>query len=111
MMEYLLLLETKSSQTLQADVIIASSTASGLQPLLWYNRVLGLLPPRSQPGDAIFLDDLDQPWTSHSFRTQYLYPCLQRLKAEGDPYLQALAILTAFWSLHSYRSGAQTHVD
>ena len=110
MLEYLLLPETKSAQTFRADVIVADTTASGLRPLHWYNRVCTLSPHR-QSTDCIFVNEDGSPWTSLTYCQQFLYPCLSDLKATNDSYLLAGEIPSLFWSLHCYRRGAQTHVD
>ena len=65
----------------------------------------------------IFCSESGVPWTSLYFRQQFLYPCLRRLKAAGDPYLQPLdasgrnSIEARFWSLHCYRLGTRSHVS
>lgn len=110
MLEYILLPETKSASTFRADVIVSAVTASGLQPLRWFRRVQSLA-PRRRNSDLIFVDDDGSSWTSLSFRRQFLYPCLERLKTQGDPYLQEAPLPSLFWSLHCYRRGARTHVD
>ena len=110
MLELLLLPETKSAATSRADVIIAALTADGLDPLFWYQLVCDLTPNRTD-SDFIFCDDVGNRWTSASFRTQFLYPCLLQLQLDGDPYLQGVDIPSTFWSLHCYRRGARTHVD
>ena len=51
------------------------------------------------------------------YREHFLYPCLRRLKADGDPYLRPLdvtgrnSIEARFLSLHCYRRGARSHVS
>ena len=110
MLEYILLPETKSASTFRADVIVAAITASGLQPLRWFRRVQSLT-PRWHGSHLIFVNEDGSPWTSLSFRRQFLYPCLERLKLQGDPYLQEAPLSSLFWSLHCYRRGARTHVD
>ena len=91
--------------------IIAASTTAGLEPLWWY-RMICSSDPSYSASDFIFCDEVNTKWTSASFRTTYLYPCLSQLKAAGDPYLIGLDSLSAaFWSLHCYRRSARTHVD
>ena len=110
MLEYILLPETKSASTFRADVIVAATTASGLRPLRWFRRAQSLT-PRWRGSHLIFVDEDGSPWTSLSFRRQFLYPCLEQLKLRGDPYLQEAPLPSLFWSLHCYRRGARTHVD
>ena len=110
MLSFQLLPETKSSPTEKADILIAHHTQSGFSPLIWWNRVCA----HSMNATAvtpIFLDDADEPWTSKTFRQNFLYPSLHRQKVtDRDPYLQG-SITAAFWSLHSYRRGGRTQVD
>ena len=110
MLELLLLPETKSAPSLRADVIIAASTASGLDPLWWYQLICDLTPAR-QGSDFIFCDESGSQWTSAFFRSRFLFPCLRHLQANGDLYLRDIDISSSFWSLHCYRRGARTHVD
>lgn len=109
MLEYTLLLETKTAPTFRVDVIVAAVTSSGLNPLRWFQRVKSSTSNWSS-SDYIFVDDEGSLWSSKSFRQQFLYPCLERLKSKGDTYLQG-DIPTMFWSLHCYRRGVRTHVD
>jgi len=57
------------------------------------------------------------PLMSLYYCQQFLYPCLRRLKAAGDPCLRPLdatgrnSTEARFWSFHCYRSGARCHVS
>ena len=66
MLEYILFPETKSASTFRADVIVAATTASGLQPLRWFRRAQSLT-PRWRGSHLIFVDDNGSLWTSLSF--------------------------------------------
>jgi len=109
MLGFQLLPETKSSPSQKADILIAHQTKSGFKPLLWWNRVLQHSTDSSAT-TRIFLNDTGGPWTSASFRREYLYPCLEQMKVDRDPYLQE-SITASFWSLHCYRRGGRTQVD
>ena len=109
MLSFQLLLETKSSPSRKADILIAHQTKSGFKPLLWWNRVLQHSTDSSAT-KRIFLNDTGGPWTYVSFRREYLYPCLEQMKVQRDPYLQE-SITACFWSLHCYRRGGRTQVD
>ena len=102
--------ETKSSRSKRADIILAHQTNSGFQPLRWHRRARNLCPD-SDGTSLIFKHANGAPWTSMFFRKQYLFPVLRRLKSSGDAYLSRRDIEKAFWSLHSYRRGARTHVS
>ena len=109
MLSFQLLPETKSSPSQKADILINHQTKSGFNPLLRWNRVLQHSTDSSAT-KQIFLNDTGGPWTSASFRREYLYPCLERMKVRCDPYLQE-SITACFYSLHYYRRGGRTQVD
>ena len=100
-----------------ADHIVAHTTASGLSPGHCFERLLELRPPQTSPTDYIFLTKTGRRWNSYHFRETYLYPGLTRQWQEGDPLLRTYAPRSAedlpkkFYSLHSYRRGARTHVS
>ena len=106
--------ETKSNRVANADVIMAYTTLSGLSPGAWIHRLLPLIPARYQQG-LIFVHPTGTPWSSRSYRINYLYPGLARLRGLGDPFLMSFddkrgnTLADKFWSLHSYRRGARTH--
>ena len=106
---------TKTSRHKRADVVVAYTYCSRLSPGKWLHRLRvtlpgGILPDTPTP---LFCNDDNTPWTSAYFRSTFLLPCLELLRQRGDPYLQALKgdLATYFYSLHSYRSGANTHVQ
>ena len=116
-----LLQETKSDRTKAADVIMAYTTVSGLSIGKWWHRLLRSLHlTKSIAADLpnlVFVHDNGSPWTSSYYRTTYIYPLLETLKGEGDPYLQMYddtpgnSIADHFWSLHTLRRFANTEVD
>lgn len=106
--------ETKSCRVSEGDVVVAYTTASGLSLGMWLGRARELfdLDDSSLPPTSIFCHLDGQPWSSQYFRTRHLYPHLQRLRQQGDPYLRNIPnIPSAFWSLHCYRRGARSHVS
>ena len=113
---------TKASRTITADVVIAYITSSGLCPGVWYDRIL----------QCSAMDDAEaatstlpicrhlngKAWTSHYFRTTYLWPSLHEQRLQGEPSLQqfdssapGLSIPEKFYSSNSYRRGGRTHVS
>ena len=116
MVELLLGPETKSNRTVRADVILAYTASSGLSPGKWIKRAREACAP-VRSNDRIFCDEGGKSWTSSYFRKQFLYPCLRRLRALGDPLLIGLddegmnSIESRFWSLHCYRRGARSKVS
>ncbi len=119
--------ETKTNRNATADVIVALRTMTGLDLSVWLRRVLRVRqgPPRAT--DPLF-GTSRRRWTSHHYRTNYLYPGLEFLRASGDTFLQALGSDTGttarataprrrslipmkFYSLHSYRRGARTYCE
>jgi len=110
-----LLPETKSSRSANADVVVALRTATGLDLSLWLRRLLLFYSVAPTPSTHIFRTPTGKDWTSHTYRTNYLYPGLEYLRAAGDSFLQALgsdrgeSIPVRFYSLHSYRRGGRSH--
>jgi hypothetical protein len=117
-----LLPDTKSSRTIQADVIVAYQCASGLSLGKWLDRVRALREPaRAVPWETdelpLFLTRDGYVWDSRYYCQQYLWPFLEEQRLEGDPALvpfdgstEGNTIAEKFWSMHSYRRGARTHV-
>jgi hypothetical protein len=107
--------ETKSQRTRAVDMSLAYETISGYQLGLWIRRLqetLGL--SRNQPHNhtLIFQSAEGVAWTSQFYRDNFLYPSLYRQQAMGDPALVHLpSVPGAFWSLHSFRSGARSQVS
>ena len=113
--------ETKSDRSRTADVIIAFMTSAGLRPGLWLTRLRNLLnlTPQvaSTSSELIFQHPNDKRWTSAYFRQTYLWPSLQSQRLAGVRNLQPFdgsannSSMEKFWSMHSYRRGARTHVS
>lgn len=83
-----LLAQTKSNQAAAADMIIAYTSASGLPPGRWLQRLRALLRADKQGPDSIILAHPDgRAWTSHFYRYTYLYPLLGLMRSLGDAYL------------------------
>ena len=116
---FTLLEQTKSSQSQRADLMVAFQSFSGLGLGKWLLRLrgeltTGPLDPSAWKGDErpLFLHHDGKPWTAAHYRHTYLLSFIQQQKLEGDKYLQQFVNLQdAFWSLHSYRSGARSHVS
>lgn len=113
-----LLPETKSSRSQTADVVIAFATVGGCFPGRWFQRALTACHvPSPAPEQLIFQHLSGEPWTSLYFRHTFLYPALHTLQSHGVPSLRPYdhtpgnQIEDKFWSLHSYRRGARTHVS
>lgn len=113
-----LLPQTKSNRTATADVVVAFQTLIGLHLGCWCHRLSRLLYGTSLwPSSSahIFCESDRSLWTSLSFRTNFVYPCLTQLQAGGNPYLRPFrgegnTIPEKFWSMHMYRRGARNHV-
>jgi hypothetical protein len=122
-----LLEQTKTCRSSVADVALAFCSGSGIPLGKWFLRArYGSLTP-GQPLDApdlwttdarpIFCHPNGKAWDSNYYRTTYLLPLLQMQRLEGDPYLQfydgspGRTLAEAFYSMHSYRIGARSHVS
>jgi hypothetical protein len=117
---YRLLPETKSSRTKRADVCVAYETFSGYHAGKWFHRARtasGVGVNWESDHTWLFTHDDGTPWTSYSFRHQFLYPTLRAQQADNDPYLRAYngglgnTLGNKCWSLHWYRRGARSHVS
>ena len=112
-----LLPSTKSSRNKQVDVVIAWQTASGLSFGFWMSRLIFILHQLhwKTPSSYLFRTNSNAPWTSHYFRTNHLYPLLHLQYLNGDATLRHINITSSqdipyyFFSMHSYRRGADTH--
>jgi hypothetical protein len=114
-----LLPETKTNRTSVADVVMAYSSSAGLSVGKWLHRLrasMGLddFPTTPTP---VFVHEDGRPWTSHYFRTHYLIPLLDIQRRQGDPFLAQYdgskpgkSLADVFYSMHSYRRGARSHV-
>ena len=121
-----LLEQTKSNRSATADVPIAFSTSSGLQPGQWLLKVRAHS-SHTEANDHPDLWETDSrflfshhtglPWDSSFYRSTYLIPLLQAQRLEGDPYLREYdgspgkSMAEAFYSMHSSRRGGRSHVS
>jgi integrase len=111
--ELRLLPETKSNRTKVADVVISYLCASGLSLGIWMDRLLQVW-PQPQSTDLLIKGDDGHGWTSHFFRVHHLYPWLRRMRADGDPFLQAFTtergnrIEDKYYSFGTYRRGGRS---
>lgn len=117
-----LLPETKSNRTAVADVVSALRTSSGLNIGRWLDRMVRARGPPLSPHEPLFCSrtgDTVRPWDSYAYRTRFLYPGLEFLRAAGDAFLQTLSLTPGqgnsipekFFAIHSYRRGARSHVQ
>ena len=112
-----LLPSTKSSRNKQVDVVIAWRTSSGFQPGYWFSRLFQILQQLhwNNPSCFLFRTSQNSSWTSNYFRTNHLYPLLHLQYLSGDATLRHINISSShdipyfFYSMHSYRRGADTH--
>ena len=107
--------ETKSSRAVTADVVVALRTVTGLDMDKWLRRVLLGHQQAPSATDPVFRIHGRRRWDSHLYRTRFLYPGLDFLRASGDSFLQSLSatgpdsIPLKFYSLHCYRRGGRSH--
>jgi hypothetical protein len=81
-------IQTKSSQSRTADVVIAYETASVKNLGWWLDTLWALLPYRQRvPNVYIVCHATGTPWTSHFYSYNYVYPLLALQRTLGDPYL------------------------
>jgi hypothetical protein len=99
-----LLEQTKTSQTSAADMVLAFTTRSGYELGKWLFRLrkhtdADSMDPKEWTGDTrpLFCTATGDRWTSKYFREKYL--------------LHFANLRDAFWSMHSYRIGARSHVS
>ena len=109
-----LLHSTKSSRNKQVDIVISWLTSSGLSLGYWMSCLFTSLHRLkwADPKCYLFRSPSNTPWTSLHFRTNHLYPLLHLQRIEGDATLRinitsSTDIPYHFYSLHSYRRGAQ----
>ena len=94
---------------------MALKTITGLDLFKWFHRVDELHPTPAPPGHPLFQVPGERAMDSLHYRTRFLYPALEFLRATGDPLLKAFgpdrgsSLPERFYSLHSYRRGARTH--
>lgn len=92
---------------------MAYTAASGLSIGKWAHRLRSALGHRTIPdsSECIF-------WTSHFFRSTFLWPLLHMQRIAGDAHLKPFdgvngnkSLEQAFYSMHSYRRGARSVVS
>jgi hypothetical protein len=113
-----LLLQTKSSQFAQADVVIAFTTASGLSLGTWLERLRAeLTPAELDPAAFVLAKPSRAAWTSHYYRHRFLYPALYAFRDSGDAFLQAIdgspgnSIPERFWSFNTQRRSGRSEAS
>jgi hypothetical protein len=113
-----LLLQTKSSQFAQVDVVIAFTTASGLSLGWWIERLCEDLTPAELVSDALVLSHANgATWTSHYYRHKFLYPALYACRAAGDPFLKTMddspgnTIPERIWSFNTQRRSGRSEAS
>ena len=107
---------TKSSRNKQVDVVIAWTTASGLRLGYWLSHLFRIIHQLgwTSPSCFLFRSNTSSKWTSQYFRTNHLYPLLHMQYLEGDVTLRHINTTSSFdipyhfYSMHSYRRGAET---
>jgi hypothetical protein len=108
---------TKTSRGVNAKVVISYQSLSGLSCGRWFKRAFAASGGSDMANDHryIFTHASGKLWSSRYYRHHFLYPSLERLRQEGDPFLRAFSdtpgnsIPEKFWSMHTYRRGARTH--
>jgi len=114
---FTLLPSTKSSRTRQVDIVVAWKTSSGLCLGYWMSRLFLVLQQLhwTSPKSYLFRSSNSTPWSSLYFRSNHLYPLLHLQRIEGDAPLCHINVTSStdipyhFYSLHSYRRGAQSN--
>ena len=114
---FTLLPSTKSSRNRQVDIVVAWQISSDLCLGYWISRLFKLLHQLEwyTPSSFLFRSSTSTPWSSLYFRSNHLYPLLHLQRIEGDVQLCHINITTSndisyhFYSLHSYRRGAQSN--
>ena len=105
---------------LSVDVVMAYQTFAGFRVGRWFHRVRrnhGLGSDWQQSPTGMFAHPNGSCWTSEYYRRTYLWPALEQQRRDGDPFLSAFdgspgnSIPEKFWSLHTYRRGARSHVS
>jgi hypothetical protein len=112
-------LPTKTSRATDTDLWCAYTSGSGFSAGKWFQRLRRALGASVFPTGAtpVFQRRDGHRWTSAHYRTTYLIPLLEMQRQQGDPYLAAYdgatpgtRLANVFYSFHSYRDGAATHV-
>jgi hypothetical protein len=112
-------LPTKTSRATDTDLWCAYTSCSGISPGKWFHRLRRALGSSAFPtGETpVFQLSGGRTWNSDYYRKTYLLPLLEMQRHQGDPYLAEFdgatpgtSLSNVFFSLHSQRSGAETHV-
>ena len=109
-----LLPSTKRSPYATADLILASTFASGLSPLQQWEEFLSCCQPLGWMQGLLFRHPDGTSWTSEYFRTHHLYPILHLQQLGGDaslcPYDDSPgnSISVKFYSFHTYCRGGRS---
>jgi hypothetical protein len=112
-------LPTKTSRATDTDLWCAYTSGSGISPGKWFQRLRRALGASVFPTDEtpVFQRRDGQLWTSAHYRATYLIPLLEMQRLQGDPYLApydgatlGTRLANVFFSMHSHRDGAETHV-
>lgn len=111
-------LQTKSSQSRTADMVIAYETGSGKNLGWWLETLWDQLPyPQRVPHSFVICHSNGDPWTSHYYRYNFVYPLLAVQRTLGDPYLTKFdetpgkGLVENYWSFNMYRRGGRNHVS
>ena len=112
-----LLAMTKSSPYMTADVVLASTFASGLSPLSAWLQFMACCQDLGWTTGPLFRLSDGTRWSSHYFRIFHLYPLLRLQRALGDPALTPFddspgnSIEHKFYSFHTYRRGGRSQAS
>ena len=107
--------ETKSDPTLQADVVVARTCASGISLGLWMDRLLD--EPSYSPTGHLFSTPNKPTWNSRHFLETYAWRILEDMRHTGEPTLKAFTnepgfrIRDRIYSCHSWRRCGETTVS
>ena len=112
-----LLPSTKSSRNKQVYVVMTWEISSGSRLGYWLSQLLAILQELKwyDPSCYLFRTPSNTPWTSRYFRIHHLYPLIHLQYVNGDATLRHINLTPAhdlsyyFFSMHSYRRGAETH--
>lgn len=112
--ELRLLEATKTNQSMEADVVIAYETLSGLQPGKWLIRLRQF---ESYHPNLLFSTTTHHQFTSSIFRHNYVYPALEAQRRNQEPSLQCFSdavgdrIQDKVTSMHSWRRAGRSKVS
>jgi hypothetical protein len=110
---------TKTSRATDTDLWCAYTSGSGVSPGKWFHRLRRTLGMAAFPTSEtpVFQGKKGKAWTSTFYIRTYLIPLLEMQRLQGDAYLAPYdgatpgsSLADVFYSFHSWRDGAQTHV-